>query len=522
MVAPARQRGFRLAAAAHLVLVSFLALALLRDSSFFALAAQTLLIAGIVEGAVLIGWRLTQLPKSQSLEFLLVSPLHPKRVFRAEAIVGIARVVLVSLCGLPLLAILVLAGRIGLDDLVVLLAMPFLWAIVSGLGVTVWAYESPAVRRGCEFFGLFAVLLYLVVGVLAGENLVRWVAELPETARFWIMELYGWMHTYNPFAVLQFWSQTLRPVELAAQRILAVNLVGFAVAVAFAARGAARLRGHFHDRHYRPIVEKFRRDSSGPGDRPLSWWAVRRVMQYSGRVNIWLAGGFGIVYAAYTIAGVHWPPWMGRLIFQMVESFGGIPVVTAGLVVLAAVPASFQYGLWDSSVPDRCRRLELLLLTKLDGADYWAASAAAAWRRGRGYCTVALILWIAPLLGGKATLAAVLTAASAGVLVWCLYFALGFWSFARGRQANGFGSLLTLIVPLAAVLLARADLPQVAALVPPGSVWFLLRYGPTKMGLLAAILIGAAALALGMSVRRTCERDLRQWYDQNHGLRAAD
>ena len=38
-----------------------------------------LLVAGIVEGALLVGWRLTQLPKSQALEFLLVSLLAFQR-----------------------------------------------------------------------------------------------------------------------------------------------------------------------------------------------------------------------------------------------------------------------------------------------------------------------------------------------------------------------------------------------------------------------------------------------------------
>ena len=49
------------------------------------LLGHLLLVAGIVEGAVLVGWRLTQLPRSQALEFLLVSPLQPRRVFLGEA-----------------------------------------------------------------------------------------------------------------------------------------------------------------------------------------------------------------------------------------------------------------------------------------------------------------------------------------------------------------------------------------------------------------------------------------------------
>ena len=48
------------------------------------------------------GWRLTQIPKSQALEFLLVSPLRPRRLFLAEALVGLTRLALVTLSGLPL------------------------------------------------------------------------------------------------------------------------------------------------------------------------------------------------------------------------------------------------------------------------------------------------------------------------------------------------------------------------------------------------------------------------------------
>ena len=144
-----------------------------------------------------------------------------------------------------------------------------------------------------------------------------------------------------------------------------------------------RLKGHFHDRHYRPMTDTRLAQTERIGERPLSWWAVRRVMEYSGRVNIWLAGGFGVVYAAYLVAGDHWPAWMGRMVFEIFEKMGGAPALVTGLVVLAAVPAAFQYGLWDSTVQDRCRRLELLLLTDLNGGDYWHASLAAAWRRGR-------------------------------------------------------------------------------------------------------------------------------------------
>jgi hypothetical protein len=288
------------------------------------------------------------------------------------------------------------------------------------------------------------------------------------------------------------------------------------------ARAAGRLKGHFHDRHYRPLTEVTPDTSGGIGDRPLAWWAVRRVMEYSGRVNIWLAGGFGLAYAAYTVAGDHWPAWLGRLIFHLVEAAGGIPVVATGLTLLAAVPAAFQYGLWDSTTQDRCRRLELLLLTELNGRDYYEAAAAAAWRRGRGYFLVAGILWLAVFAAGRATAWQVLGAAAAAVVLWGTYFTLGFRAFARGRQANGLGSLLTLGLPFGAYALNRAGLPAAAALTPPGSVYAPLATGPGYTWLPGPLLLGVAALVLGRLAITCCDRDLRTWYDQNHGRRVLD
>ena len=58
-----------------------------------------------------------------------------------------------------------------------------------------------------------------------------------------------------------------------------------------------------------------------------------------------------------------------------------------------------------------------------------------------------------------------------GVLLWGLYFTLGFRAFARGAQANGLGMLLTVGLPLAAFALFRLDWPGLAALTPPGCVY---------------------------------------------------
>ncbi|MFO0809574.1 MAG: hypothetical protein U0746_13200 [Gemmataceae bacterium] len=522
MTAPNRHKAFRLAVALHVALVIGASASLLLNPSILPVFGEVLLIAGIVEGALMVGWRLTQLPKCQALEFLLVSPLRPKPLYLAEATVGLSRLALVAISGLPLLLLLGITSRLDWDDIPVLLVMPLTWGAVCGLGLTCWAYESRSVRRVGESLGLAGVVLYLLVGVLAGENLRMWLGWLPEPGRYWFMELYGWFHTYNPFAVMQYWLQSDRSTVIAVERVIGLQIAAFSILGLVAIRGASRLRGHFHDRHYRPLTEVTPADSSAIGDRPLSWWAVRRVMEYSGRVNIWLAGGFGLLYAAYTVAADAWPPWMGRLIFQMVESVGGIPALATGLVVLSAVPACFQYGLWDSSTQDRCRRLELLLLTELTGRDFARAAAAAAWRRGRGYAVIAGLLIVAAVVAGRVTVTNALLASLTGAGLWGLYFALGFRAFSLGRQANGLGSILTLGVPLATVMIVKSRWPWLAALTPPGAIYVALTNGPSPLWWLGVSVRLVAAIRVGRLSIRDCDTNLRNWLDANHGRKGAD
>jgi hypothetical protein len=522
MIAPNRQRSFRTAVLAHVALVSVVAIALLRSPQALPVAGQVLLVAGIVEGAVLLGWRLTQLPKSQALEFLLVSPVQPKRLFRGEAAVGLGRLTLIVFSGAPILLLLSFAGRIRLDDFAVLLAVPLTWGAVAGLGLTAWAYESRSVRRWGELITIAGVVTYLIVGVLAGERLWQWVAWLPTTLRWWFLELFAWSHTCNPFAVMHYWLAADRVAAVAAHRMIGLEAIALAAVGLLSLRGSARLRGHFHDRHYRPLTEVTPDTLGGVGERPLAWWTVRRVMEYSGRVNIWLAGGFGFLYAAYVVAGDRWPSWMGRLVFQLVENAGGIPALAAGLAVLAAVPACFQYGLWDASAQDRCRRLELLLLTDLNATDYWHAAAVAAWRRGRGYFAIACLLWLAAGFGGRAALWQLGAAVSAAAILWGFSFALGFRAFARGRQASGLGSLLTLGLPLVTVGLAKAGLPKLAALTPPGSIYFAMVCDLDWKWAAGPVIYGIVSVVAGCIARRRCDQDLRDWLDRNSGRKIAD
>jgi hypothetical protein len=181
------------------------------------------------------------------------------------------------------------------------------------------------------------------------------------------------------------------------------------------------------------------------------------------------------------------------------------------------VPAAFQYGLWDSNAQDRCRRLELLLLTRLEARDYWEAAAAAAWRRGRGYLVVALVLWIAAAAAGRAPLAQVGAALASAVLLWSLYFALGFRAFSRGMQANGLGLLLTVGLPLAAYALTRLGGPLLGALAPPGLVYSAHIPAVSPAWLLSPVLLAALTLVVSRRSLRDCDAQLRRWYDRHHG-----
>jgi hypothetical protein len=512
---PSRRRALLRAMMVHLAVVAAVAYLVVQRNLNLAFLGHVLLVAGIIEGATLLGWRLTQMPKSQALEFLLVSPLRPGPLFLAEASVGLTLLALVTLSGLPVLLTFVLLGRLQPIDLFPLLILPWSWGALTGLGLTWWAYEPKLVRRAGEIVAGIFILLYLVVGVLAAEKLPAWLdLVLSPEANAWVVWSVRTMHEFSPFALLQAW--LLTPSTLAWNRLGAMQLGTLGLLAAFSLRAASRLLGHFHERHYDPARDVRGEWRPPVGDRPLSWWAVKRVMEYSGRGNLWLAGGFCALYAAYLIAGGSWPAWMGKRIFEMVESVGGVASLSAALVVLAAVPASFQYGLWDSSAHERCKRLELLLLTDLQPQDYWHAAAAAAWRRGRGYLFIAAGLWIAAVIGGRLTLLAALAAVASAVLLWGLYFALGFRAFARGQAANGLGMLLTLGLPLATVALSRIGL---GSWLPPGMVH---AAGNGQIPLVGALLAAALTLWVARQSLAECDTRLRLWYDTHHGAKVVN
>lgn len=538
MVSPGRQLAFRRLAVTHVLLLVGLSWSVLASPtpSTRTTFGYLVLVLGIVEGAALVGWRLTQLPKSQALEFLLTSPVQPRRVFVAEGLVGVGRFALVWLGGLPILGLLFFVGAVDVGGLTALAVMPFVWGVFAGLALTAWVYEPVVVRRLGELLGLLGVLVYLVVGVVAGENLRAWLHGLPEWLGRFLFDAVVFLHEMNPFGVMRYWFLSDRADTLAWERFEYLHLFAGTAILAAGLRGACRLKGHFHDRHYggRVVYETGRMHSSDGlfsftlfpftfADQPLSWWAVRRVMEYSGRSNLWLGGGFALLYAAYLAAGDHWPAWMGRIVFQIFESWGGAPAVATALVVMAAVPAAFQYGLWDSTVPDRCRRLELLLLTQLTGRDYWFASLAAAWRRGRGYFVGPVALWLALGVSGRNEWLEVVAAAVGGVALWGFSFAVGFRAFATGMQTNGLATILTLGLPVLVFVLLRLKLDLLASFIPTALSYLPVRSGSGVTGSWAASLVltvgtTAALTYLGLS---RCDADLRRWYDANQGTKAS-
>jgi hypothetical protein len=519
-ISPRRQLAFRRAVTAHLCVLAACAGWLFGLSGNTPFVGYTLLTAGIVEGAILIGWRLTQLPKSQALEFVLVTPLRPSGLFLAETAVSVSQLALLTLSGLPVLTLLLFAGHLEPLDLPLFLIMPFTWGVVTGLGLIVWAYEAPTVRRYAERCMLVLIVIYLIVGVLAGEHLGAWIDRLPKPIGAFILQSLESFHSYNPFAIVRLWFiedfaaswESVLGVECAAAGLIGILLV----------RAAGRLHGHFHDRHYRPVDLLQKQNRGSAGERPLSWWAVRRVSEYSGRVNLWLAGGFGLLYALYTLAGPAWPSWLGKRIFLIFDASGGIPLWATALCVLAAVPAAFQYGLWDSNAHERCRRLELLLLTNLSAADYWHAAAAAAWRRGRGYFAIAGLLWASAAAAGSVGVLPAGAGCFGGVLLWCLYFAMGFRAFSRGLHANRLGLALTIGLPAIAFVLGRFGWSNIAALLPPGSVYYAGAGTETLNWLVGCICSAGLCLVVIRIALRQCEAELRSWYGQHHGRLVID
>jgi hypothetical protein len=105
---------------------------------------------------------------------------------------------------------------------------------------------------------------------------------------------------------------------------------------------------------------------------------------------------------------------------------------------------------------------------------------------------------------------------ASAVLLWGLYFALGFRAFARGQAANGFGMLLTLGVPLTAIALNRLG---ISSWLPPGMVY---AAAEGKIPLVGAILASTFTLWVARESLAKCDTQLRLWYNYHHGSKVVN
>ena len=220
MLSPTRHRSFRWIAMVHVVCCAALSMGAIHynsDTTMLSIGYLTLVL-GIVEGSTLIGWRLTQLPKSLALEFLLTTPISSRGVFMAESLVGVARFSLIWLCGLPILGLMVFTGRVDWNEFVVLALMPYIWGLFTGLLLTVWTYEWTVIRRIGEVLAMLGVFVYLVVGVIAGENIVLWLSHLPQSIGKAGYHAVLFFHNMNPFGVVRYWFASDRADWLAWER----------------------------------------------------------------------------------------------------------------------------------------------------------------------------------------------------------------------------------------------------------------------------------------------------------------
>lgn len=515
-----RQSAFRWLLAMHLTIIGGTAVfgAALQLTNYSETIGFSVLIAGIVEGAIVVGWRLTQLPKSRSLEPMLLSPVPAPRIMIGEQLVGLT--LLVNLCtsSAPVILGLVVLGLLDRREAAAYLMMALTWGCVTGFGLVWWAYEPAHVRRVGERVCLIGILIYLVVFGLAGEHLFRWLAALPLDIGVIVHRTILGFDENNPFGLVHQIAAGGKPGL--ATRMVLLEIAGVVLTLAFLARSAWRLKGHYVERHYRISQEERVAERHAIDEHPLSWWADLRVSEYPGRINLWLALCVSALYATFLLFGNYWPKWLGTNLFRVFELIGGVPGFVTVLMLLSAVPAAYQYGLWDSSIPERCRRLELFLMTQLGPVDYLRASWSAAWRRGRGYLAAAVLLWVASVGAHRFTPLSAMLAALAGMSVVLLYFAVGFRNFARSQASTAMGFLLTVGLPLLTWALGAGGLGFLAACLPPGVVYYA-TVGAHSPAMVLSVIAANVVIASWLLRRALLlfDVELRGWYDQHHGAR---
>ncbi len=164
------------------------------------------LLASLVIGACLVGWRVAQFPKSRAAEFHLVTPAADWQIILGEILGGAVKTVVVSGATLPFIAAMLGAGWIRLDAALAVFFVPLAGGLTAGLALAVAAYEPRWVRAWFERLTLLAILVYLVTLGLLGDYFlpiyVTWRARL---SVFWdetLLNSGDVLRYLNPFALL--------------------------------------------------------------------------------------------------------------------------------------------------------------------------------------------------------------------------------------------------------------------------------------------------------------------------------
>lgn len=435
--------------------------------------ATTLLMAGLVTGGCLTGWRLAQFPKSRAAEFQLVTPSSDAQIILSQASAGLLRTLLVIATAAPFVFAAWGAGWIDVMQLGALCVVPVLAGTLAGALLAVVAYEPVWLRRLLERLVLASILVYLLLFGLLGSyfvpRLYAWKSDVGRS-NAWanVQSLEAWI---NPFRLMREIGDY--PAADFAPRAVSVSIFLMTLILLCWWRLAVRLRTHYYEENYGAARHR-RTGLFQLGSNPLSWWTARRVSRFKGNVNLYLAWATVGLYSCWMLYQQGWPNWLALNQLRLIESAGGEAMLAAACLHLALVPTAFLAGLWDSNMQERSGRLELLLTTPLAAQQFLLASLKAAWMRGRGYLLAAMVMWIATATAGRISWSSCVVLICLSLAYAALYFATAFAHFAKAvtdKAVTSRGLLWAVFAPLATVGLFLAGLPRLAALTPLGAVY---------------------------------------------------
>jgi len=529
-----RSTQLRAAALGSVLIVTFVSIAAVDQgpAELVERLTWTQFLLAVVCGGFLTAWRVTQLPKSRTYEFNLLTPSSDWELLAGELVAGMCRTAVVTLATAPLLAALWGVGWIAGAGCLALLIVPLAAGWLSGLLMAVVAFEPLWFRRLVERIVLMVVLVYLIVFGLLGHfcmpKIIVWWSGLTGTPAATFAQVGATTRYLNPFRLLGAVSHD--PDSGLALRLIVVTAVLVLVGLLCFVRLVVRLRAHYEEENYiRPADH--RRSVRAIGQNPLAWWTWRRVSQFRGHINLYLTWTTLVLYAAWMLLEDRWPPWLAMSQLQMIHRLGGEAMLSVAALQLAVVPMAFLNGLWDSNSQQRVQRLELLLITPLGGRQFLQASAVAAWTRGKGYALGAIVIWSASVIAGRIhwfEAAAILLLGSCYLL---LCFAVAFRNFARVESDQSVtvrGLVWSIGMPLLTFALFQMGSHTLAAATPLGSIFVLSLPAaeraswvscsmPTIWFIASTVSVACliSSLLLLKSAVRNFDQEIHHWFEAN-------